>query len=160
MSHTGKNEKISGWQNQYSRLLFSSPCRQIGCVSKIWDCIKVTLGMIIFCSIFIDIARKFWNHKSAVYIWAASWQNQQNGMCTGIRPVWSESSLSAWRKLGSLAPYLAHIEDWSDWADAGRTLILLVLSCRSSNHKFSLHSGLNQVNAHQLHLDAKCVHTC
>ena len=29
----------------------------------------------------------------------------------GIRPVWSESSLSAWRKLGSLPPYWAHIED-------------------------------------------------
>ena len=36
----------------------------------------------------------------------------------GIRPVWSESSLSAWSKLGSLATYWAHIEDWSDWADA------------------------------------------
>ena len=29
----------------------------------------------------------------------------------GIRPVWSESSLSAWRKLGSLANHLAHSED-------------------------------------------------
>ena len=35
-------------------------------------------------------------------IWAASWQNQRNGMCAlrrqislGIRPVWSESSLCA-----------------------------------------------------------------
>ena len=30
---------------------------------------------------------------------------------TEIRPVWSESSLSAWRKLGSLAIHLAHSED-------------------------------------------------
>ena len=43
--------------------------------------------------------------------WAASWQNQQDGMCTqrkiglGIRPVWSESSLSAWRNLGFLATH-------------------------------------------------------
>ena len=29
----------------------------------------------------------------------------------GICPVWSESSLSAWRKLGSLATHLAHSED-------------------------------------------------
>ena len=29
----------------------------------------------------------------------------------GIRPVWSESSLSAWRKLGSLATHWAHNED-------------------------------------------------
>ena len=54
----------------------------------------------------------------------------------GIRPVWSESSLSAWRKLGSLATHWAHSED-SDrtgrmprliWVFAGRTVILLVLS--------------------------------
>ena len=36
----------------------------------------------------------------------------------GIRPVWLESSLSAWRKLGSLATHWVHSEDWSDWADA------------------------------------------
>ena len=36
----------------------------------------------------------------------------------GIRPVWSGSSLSAWRKLGSLATHWAHSEDWSDWAHA------------------------------------------
>ena len=58
----------------------------------------------------------------------------------GIRPVWSESSLSAWRNLGPLATHWAHSED-SDptgriprliWVFAGRTLILLVLSCRGS----------------------------
>ena len=58
----------------------------------------------------------------------------------GIRPVWSESLLSAWRKLGSLATQWVHCEDsdqtgWMPrliWVFAGRTLILLVLSCRSS----------------------------
>ena len=54
----------------------------------------------------------------------------------GIRPVWSESSLSAWRKLGSLATHWAHSED-SDQSGqkprlihifAGCTVILLVLS--------------------------------
>ena len=29
----------------------------------------------------------------------------------GIRPVWSESSLGAWRNLGALASHLAHSED-------------------------------------------------
>ena len=29
----------------------------------------------------------------------------------GIRPVWSEASLAAWRKLGSLATHWAHSED-------------------------------------------------
>ena len=36
----------------------------------------------------------------------------------GVRPVWSESSLSAWRKLASFATHWAGSEDWSDWADA------------------------------------------
>ena len=46
---------------------------------------------------------------------ATSWQNQQNSMCTQRRlvgliiyPVWSESSLSAWRRLESLATHWAH----------------------------------------------------
>ena len=58
----------------------------------------------------------------------------------GIRPVWSEYSLSAWRNLGSLATHWAHSEDSDQtsrmprliWVFAGRTLILLVLSCRGS----------------------------
>ena len=39
----------------------------------------------------------------------------------GIRPVWSESSLSAWRKLWSLN---AQRRLWSDWADAKADLSL------------------------------------
>ena len=58
----------------------------------------------------------------------------------GIRPVWSESSLSAWRNLGPLATHWAYSEDSDQvgrmprliWVFAGRTLILLVLSCRGS----------------------------
>ena len=54
----------------------------------------------------------------------------------GIRPVWSESSLSAWRKLGSIATHEAHSEDSDQtgrmprliWVFAGCTVILLVLS--------------------------------
>ena len=54
----------------------------------------------------------------------------------GIHPVWSESSLSAWRKLGSLATHWVHSEDsdqtgWMPrliWVLAGCTVILLVLS--------------------------------
>ena len=53
-----------------------------------------------------------------------------------IRPVWSESSLSVWRKLGSLATYWAHNEDSDQtgrkprliWVFAGRTVIVLGLS--------------------------------
>ena len=54
----------------------------------------------------------------------------------GIRPVCSDSSLSAWRKLGSLATHWAHSEGSDQtgrmprliWVFAGRTLTLLVLS--------------------------------
>ena len=45
-------------------------------------------------------------------IWAASWQNQQNGMC-------------AQRRLRSaLITHWAHSDDWSDWADAQADLSL------------------------------------
>ena len=60
-------------------------------------------------------------------IWATSWQNQQNYCAQWrlsedsdqqIRPVWSEYSLSAGRKLGSLATHWAHSSRlWSDWED-------------------------------------------
>ena len=40
----------------------------------------------------------------------------------GISPVWSESSLSTWKKLGSLVTHWAHSED-SD--QTGRTLMLI-----------------------------------
>ena len=42
----------------------------------------------------------------------------------GIRPAWSESSLSAFRTLRSLATHWARGEDWSDWADAQADLSL------------------------------------
>ena len=53
-----------------------------------------------------------------------------------ILPVWSESALSTWRKLGSLATHWAHSEDSDqtgrmprlNWIFAGSTVILLVLS--------------------------------
>ena len=46
-----------------------------------------------------------------------------------LRSAWAsarsdQSSLSAWRKLGSLATHWAHSEDWSDWADAQADLSL------------------------------------
>ena len=56
----------------------------------------------------------------------------------GIRPVWSEFSLSAWRKLGSLPTHWAHSEDSDQtgrmprliWVFAGRTVILLCPATR------------------------------
>ena len=78
-------------------------------------------------------------------------KNQQMTVCPaktqislGIRPVWSESLLSAWRKLRSLTTHLAHSEDSDQtgrmprliWVFAGRTVILFVLSCRGSVMQF------------------------
>ena len=59
----------------------------------------------------------------------------------GVGWVWSEYSLSAWRKLGSLATHWAHNEDSDQtgrmprliWVFAGGTVTLLVLSCCGSN---------------------------
>ena len=53
----------------------------------------------------------------------------------GIRPVWSESSLSAWTNLESLATHWVHSEESDQtgrmprliWIFAGRTVTLLVL---------------------------------
>ena len=78
----------------------------------------------------------------AKYKWATTWQNQQSDCAPSeVLPVRPESSLPAWRKLGSLATHSAHSEDSDQtgrmsrliWVFAGRTLILLVLSCRGSN---------------------------
>ena len=73
----------------------------------------------------------------------------------GIRPVWSESSLSAWRKLGFLTTHWAEHTAKTDqtgrmprliWVFAGRTLILLVLSWGGSfaQHSATLASSLDQ----------------
>ena len=59
----------------------------------------------------------------------------------GIRTVWSESSLSAWRKFGSLATHWVHCKDSDQtgrmprliWVFAGCTVILFVLSWGGSN---------------------------
>ena len=64
--------------------------------------------------------------------------DKTNKVC--VRQVWSRASLSVWRKLGSLATLWAHSEASDQtgrmtkliWVFAGRTVILLVLSCRGS----------------------------
>ena len=64
----------------------------------------------------------------------------------GIRPVWPESSLSAWRNIGSLSTHWAHSEDSDQtgrmprliWVFAGCTPILLVSSCRGSILRFTV----------------------
>ena len=93
---------------------------------------------------------------SPIFILLAKWLNMNHDMTKpikwhvrpaktqislGIRPVWSESSLSAWRKLGSLATHWAHSKDSDQagrmprliWVFDGRTVILLVMLCRGSH---------------------------
>ena len=52
----------------------------------------------------------------------------------GLRPDWSESSLSAWRNLGSWATHWTHSEDSAGCSVSllGEQVILLVLSCCGS----------------------------
>ena len=79
--------------------------------------------------------------------WAASYQNQQSDCAPSEdsdQPVWSGSSLSAWRKLGSLATHWVHSKDSDQtgrmprliWVFAGRTVTLLVLSWGGSNRSW------------------------
>ena len=57
-------------------------------------------------------------HLSRLMIKPTKWHVRQTKtkINLGIRPVRSESSLSAWRNLGSLATHWTHCEDWSAWA--------------------------------------------
>ena len=71
---------------------------------------------------------------------------QRSQISLGICPVWSKSSLSAWRKLGSWATHWVHSEDSDQtgrmprliWVFAGRWVILLVLSWGGSNVDLNL----------------------
>ena len=62
----------------------------------------------------------------------------------GICPVWSESSLSAWRNIGPLTIYWALSEDWLDGADAQADLSLrwahmsVCWICRAKAHLISV----------------------
>ena len=90
------------------------------------------------------IVQKWSLYYAVKTIWAATWQNQQNECAPSEDSdhlgIWSESSLSAWRNLGSLATHWVHIEDSNQtgqmsrliWVFAGRTLVLFALSCCDS----------------------------
>ena len=62
-----------------------------------------------------------------------------------IRPVWSESSLSAWRKLGSLAIHWAHSEDyivgWTYIVGFTDTYIFLwpIMACQTLHYSMFLY---------------------
>ena len=78
-----------------------------------------------------DVAKLFRFYMSRLTIKLTKWHVRpaKTQISLGIRPVWSESSLFAWRKLGSLATHWSHSEDadqtgWMPrliWVFAGRT---------------------------------------
>ena len=97
----------------------------------------------------------------------------KNQISLGIRPVWSESLLSVWRKLGSLATHWAHSENSDQtgrmprliWVFAGRTLTLLVLSWGGWNSIILLDitfwDAINNIKTHQMNIVGKSyrIHT-
>ena len=103
-----------------------------------------------FCSHLFKVQRHLWyvHDLSRLVRKPTNWHERQakTQISLGICPVWSESLLSAWRKLMSLATHWAHSEDSDEtgrmprliWDFAGRTVILLVLSWGGS---FSLFLG-------------------
>ena len=93
---------------------------------------KYTLLTATFCTLFftdfVQMNDFQWinRNKQNIPVWAALWQNQQNGMCAQRRlrsasasAQSDQSSLSAWR-----ATQWRHSEDWSDWAYAQADLSL------------------------------------
>ena len=83
----------------------------------------------------------FFGHMSRDMTKPTKWLcAQRRQISLGVHPVWSESSLTTWWKLGPLATHWAHCEDSDQtgrmprliWVFAGRTLTLLVLTCRGS----------------------------
>ena len=103
-----------------------------------------------FCSHLFKVQRHLWyvHDLSRLVRKPTNWHERQakTQISLGICPVWSESLLSAWRKLMSLATHWAYSEDSDQtgrmprliWDFAGRTVILLVLSWGGS---FSLFLG-------------------
>ena len=60
----------------------------------------------------------FLNHMSCDMTKATKWMCTQRRLRSARASAQSDqSSLSAWRNLGSLATHWAHSEDWSDWTD-------------------------------------------
>ena len=98
--------------------------------SKIWQVPGITSWWFVGSGIWIDccmciVHRSDLNQVLRVHLsrlmtkptkWLLRPAKTQNSL--GIHPVWSESLLSAWRTLGSLATHWACSGDWPDWADA------------------------------------------
>ena len=115
-------------------------------------CIRIQLR--VHCSNFMIITAIFWLSKffelrysdlSCLVKKPTKWHVHpaKTQISLGIRPVWSESSLSAWRKLWSLASHWAHSKDSDQtgrmprliWGFAGR-IYHFVGFCHEASHLF------------------------
>ena len=132
-----KNNWSASWQNQQNECVPIEDSHQPGHPLSLIRVFAVRMKKHWVLSYPLSAQRRLWSD------WAdASEDSDQTGRMPklGIRPVWSVSSLSAWRNIGSLATHWAHSEDSDQtgrmprliWVFAGRTLILLVLSWGSS----------------------------
>ena len=128
----------------------------------------------------LDFARCRSDTSFRKIVWAASWQNQQMAwrpaktqISLGIRPVWLESSLSAWRNHGSLATHWAHskVSDQTGrmprliWVFAGRTCHFIGFVTRQlicyyleswSGSSMKAHLDRNDPIFGQVSLDKQC----
>ena len=111
-----QKEKLSGTQ-----LWLSLPARfkfYRGCADKFQKHGVSAVKIVEYFEVTVINHYYFWVRNTHLvpsynHIWAATWQNQQSECAPSedsdqpgrIRPGWSESSLSAWRKLGSLATH-------------------------------------------------------
>ena len=93
----------------------------------------------------------------------------------GIRQVWSVYSLSAWRKLGSLATHWAHSEDsdqtgwmprlnlslrWAHTHNVGFVMSwLILLATLLKNRKTYAKGNASGVDETRLHIGCECVDT-
>ena len=108
-----------------SRLIFSVKPDHVNLLSCKW--LLITFGSRILHLIVLLISGEISELSGK---WTRARQNQPNDLCAqrrrrirvAIRPVWSKSSLSAWRRFGVSATNKAHHKDWSDWAGSAASL--------------------------------------
>ena len=114
---------LSAWRNQ----------RPLAPYEDQWDCAAAkVVRTLLFCTCvtgyICSCCHSFCTVCQALRIkWASAWQNLQNGLSTQ-RPGWSESSLSTWRKLGSLATRIVYSKD-SDQTGQTPKLIWVLAGC-------------------------------
>ena len=82
------------------------------CIADNWDLTQFkTSASPTYCHVTLEAIEK--NIKSHIMTKPTKWHVRptKTQISLGIRPVWSESLLSAWRNIGSLATHWEHSED-------------------------------------------------